>query len=187
MYNLILICLVGVLSALLSACQGSYFGGFLVIDTHDAGKVGQRSIPSDQRPSRWGECNSWRRLSMTTENDVDTAYNKLIRSGLVNLSIPQTKDADINQNINKYWATPDERAHLMYVMPPRWMVVRVDDFPQRGVVSFGVSKNSPGSFIDVEYCEGGKYEIGFYVPDHMKKDFENNLKALFKQAFANEP
>jgi len=192
MLNFIRICLVGVLPALLSACQGTYLGGLLIVDTHDAGQLDlyqqqERMRTDNQRPSRWGECNSWRRLSMTTNNDVDTAYNKLIRSGLVNdFSVPQTKNTEINQNINQYWARPDERPHLMYVMPPRWMVVRVKDFEQTGVVSFGISKNNQGhrsgSVIDVEYCEGGKYDIGFYVPDHMRSKFEQNLKALFRQA-----
>jgi len=176
-----------VLSTLLSACQGPYLGGLLVVDTHDAGEQQQWLTSNhNQRPGKWGECNSWRRLSMTTDNDVDTAYNKLIRSILVNdLSVPQTNNAAINRNIDQHWTLPDERPHLMYIMPPRWMVVRVNDFEQTGVVSFGISKNNrrnPGSFIDIEYCEGGKYETGFYVPDHMKIKFERNLKTLFRQA-----
>jgi len=185
---LLRIYLVGV-SALLSACQGSYLGGLLIVDTHDAGTAGAQvyADTKNQRPAPWGECHSWRRLSMTTSNDVDTTYNKLIRSRLVNdLSVPQTSNATINQNINQDWARPDERPDLMYVMPPRWMVVRVKDFEQTGVVSFGISKNNrgnrPGSFVDIEYCEGGKYDIGFYVPDHMKTKFEHNLKALFREA-----
>ncbi|HEB56637.1 MAG TPA: hypothetical protein ENI98_10100 [Gammaproteobacteria bacterium] len=177
----------GALLALLSACQGTYLGGLLIVDTHDASQPNPQLRTKNQRPAPWGECNSWRRLAMTTDNDVDTTYNKLIRSGLVNdLSVPQTDNATINRNINQTWARPDERPHLMYVMPPRWMVVRVKDFEQTGVVSFGISKNNrgnrPGSFVDIEYCEGGKYDIGFYVPDYMKTKFEHNLKALFRQA-----
>ncbi|MCF6256182.1 MAG: hypothetical protein L3K25_07755 [Gammaproteobacteria bacterium] len=181
--------LVGVLSTLLSACQGTYLGGLLVVDTHDASQADPRLRTINQRPAPWGECNSWRRLTVTTDNDVDTAYNKLIRSSLVNdRSVPQTSNATINQNISQYWSKPNEQPHLMYVMPPRWMIVRVNDFTQTGVVSFGISKNNqgkrPGSFIDVEYCEGGKYDIGFYVPNHMKIKFERNLTALFQQALS---
>jgi len=179
------ICLIGVLTTLLAGCQGSYLNGFLVVDKMQAK---EQSMPDNQRASVWGECASWRLLTITSDNDVDTAYNKLIRSDIIRqpVSVPQTNNAQINKKINAHWTTPDEKPHLVYRIPPRWVTVQVDDFEQTGAVAFGVSKrnrkNLQGSFIDIEYCEGGQYDIGFHVPDHMKDEFEALLTTKFKMA-----
>ncbi len=171
--------------ALLSACQGSYLNGFLIVEPMDANPNTQLASLDNRakRPAKWGECEYWRVLRLTSHNDVDTAYNKLFRARVLRFQeIPMTEDTEINEHINFEWEAPIERPGLVYYMPPRWTDVRVDQFNQTGAVSFQISKNNKGSFIDIEYCGGGKHEIGFYVPQRLKKQFNNTLKRKFQLA-----
>ncbi len=172
------------LPTLLTGCQGTYMNGLVVVDSIKPQE--QRQLV-DQRPAKWGECNTWRQVRITSDNDVDTAYYKIIRSKIINYPhVPQTKNDQVNQHINQEWKHPSEQPGLVYYLPPRWMEVQVDKYNQAGAVAFIISKNNhrnlQGSFIDIEYCEGDKYEIGFHVRHHMKAKFETNLKAKFNLA-----
>jgi len=167
---------------LITGCQGSYLNDLIVVD-NDFQAVTPRIV--GQRPSEYGECEYWKSVSFTSDYDVDTAYAKIIRSGVINyLHPPLTNNDALNSNVAQEWKFPTESPGLLYAIPPRWMKIQVKDFMQTGAVTINLSKhnrrNLQGSFIEVEYCEGGKYDIGFYVPYHLKKKFENNLKARFQ-------
>lgn len=191
MKTLLRIALVGTLLTLLSACAGTYLGGLVTVDHNVSSPY--HELDDNEHPALWGECQTWRRLSITSELDVDTAYNNLMRSGIPAnpYLVPETKSERVNRQINAHWSTPEERPHLLYVMPPRWMTVTLDDFSQSGVVAFSISKHNrrkqQGSYIDIEYCRGGKYEVGFYVPDHLLKKFERNLLGQFRWGLKSRP
>ncbi len=181
------------LPTLLSACQGSYFNNLVVIDTHTAtDPVLTTSIrheqEPDERPAQWGECQYWKQLYLVSKNDVDTAYDKLNRHRVLQTErIPQTEtNAQLDQRIAQLWALPSEHPGLMYAMPPRWTNIKVNDFDQMGVVAYRITKNNrgktQGSLIDVEYCAGGSYELGFYLPPQIEKGFEPALKRKFETA-----
>ena len=169
------------LTALLSACQGAYLNGLMVVENISPEEQAQiQPRPANQRQPQWDECDVWQRVTLHSDLDVDTAYDQILRSGVLDVtSIPRTNNEQLNTNILKYWTVPDERPHLLYSMPPRTMVVTVGDFTQTGAVALWVRKfnrgGHQGSIIDAEYCKGGKYDLGFYIPDQLEKDFEKNL------------
>lgn len=174
--------------ALLTACAGSYFNNLITIENHDAGNpalVAADRYGANARPAQWGECKIWRQIHIISDNDVDTAYNKLIRQRVVELSrVPQTgKNPELDVLLADAWREPTEQPGLLYVMPPRYTAVQVNDFNQVGVVAWRISKNNRssriGSFVDVEYCEGGGYDIGFYLPPQTAPGFETALRKKF--------
>jgi len=184
MYSIKNISLLIIVTILSTACQGTYLNGFLVVDTI---KPQEERRVIGQRSPKYGECHLWKSVRVTSQNDVDTSYSKIIRSGVINYPhLPLTNNDEININFSKEWKHPIEKPGLFYKIPPRWSEVLVNNFNQSGVVSIGISKNNQrnlqGSLIDVEYCEGGKYDIGFYVPHHLKNKFEHNLKTKIKLA-----
>lgn len=182
---------ISIVPALLSACQGSYFNNLVVIDSHaatDPAITAEIRQDPDTRPAQWGECDHWKQMHLVSQNDVDTAYNKLIRHEVLQIGrIPQTEtDTQLDQRIARLWASPSEYPGLMYAMPPRWTNIQVGDFDQLGVVAYRITKNNrgktQGSLIDVEYCAGGSYELGFYLPPQIEKGFEPALRSKFEAA-----
>jgi len=186
--TLLIACL---LSTLLTACQGSYLNNMVILETHTATNPALTAeIRQDKntRPAEWGECDHWKQLHLVSDNDVDTAYNRLIRHEVLQIGrIPQTEsNTQLDQRIARLWALPSEYPGLMYAMPPRWTNVKVNDYDQLGVVAYRITKNNrgknQGSLIDVEYCAGGSYELGFYLPPQIEKGFEPALKKKFETA-----
>ena len=177
--------------ALLAGCAGSYFNNLITIENHDASNpalVAADRYGINARPAQWGECTIWRQIHITSDNDVDTSYNKLIRQRVVELSrVPQTgKNPELDVLLADAWREPTEQPGLLYVMPPRYTAVQVNDFNQVGVVAFRISKNNRrnqvGSLIDIEYCEGGIYDLGFYLPPQIASGFDNALHYKFEAA-----
>ncbi|VAW62965.1 hypothetical protein MNBD_GAMMA11-3429, partial [hydrothermal vent metagenome] len=166
-----------------SACQGSYLNGLIIVDEI---KPAESKIIG-QHPSKYGECDYWKSVSFISDYDVDTTYAKIIRSGVIDYAhLPLTNNDAFNINVAQEWKYPTESPGLLYSIPPRLMTIKIKNFMQTGVVTINISKNNrrnlQGSVIDVEYCRGGKYDIGYYVPYHLKEKFEYNLKAKFQIA-----
>lgn len=183
--------LMSLLPALMTGCQGSLFNNLIVMETHDPSDpalVNEDRYGKRERPALWGECERWQQFHFTSLHDVDTAWNKLIRHQVVDIGrIPVTnKNPELDAQLTQAWSSPVERPGLLYVMPPRWAAVRVNDFNQLGVVAFRISPNNTGarrgSLIDVEYCIGGSYELGYYLPPQTVREFEPALKKNFEAA-----
>lgn len=177
--------------ALLTGCQqGQYLGGLLWVnppDKSDAAFIEQDTEDAyraeGKRESYWGECDYWKEFHIKSHNDVDTAYNKLRRYQVTDVyTLPQSKNATLNRKMTQAWSSPEEQAGLHYVMPPRFSIVKVGKFEQKGLVAYQISKNNTGSFIDVAYCVGVEQYLGFYIPHTIEPEFEPTLRMKFISA-----
>jgi hypothetical protein len=68
------------------------------------------------------------------------------------------------------------------VIPPRFSWVKVNDFNQRGVILYRISRNNRHSTIDIAYCAGVEKGLGFYLPGQIKAKFEQALRAELVRA-----
>ena len=175
------------LSLLLTGCMNDYLT-VKPLDKQTAKRVDdynyeQQLLKEGKRPSIWGECDYWKVFTLHSSNDVDTSELRLKDSGIIDVAtLPHSSDKLINHQIYLHWVSGIYQPGIRYATPPRYAWVQVNRFNQRGVVSYMVSRANRGSVIRVMYCVGGNKGLGYYLPERLKKPFEQVLRAKFVHA-----